>query len=235
MMTGKLLAAFALMTAFPLASQAQTMSIDNTFVASTTGNSTIAVGDTIQFEVSVTVEAEFNLLIGTMSLAGDITSTLDSNLASDWAGVENEVTGWEWNFVSPGEVKYPSTGTMTPAFVVYPAGPGRKLASQYGFFPEGEGQTSDGSTRVLGWVTITATTPGDFLGGAFMYPLVDIFGGVDPPNIFSPINGASFTVVAAPAVPALSASQLALLGIALLAVGAITLSMHRSRFLRPGA
>ena len=195
-MLKKALATFALMMAFPLASQAMTLT--NAFVGSSTGNSVLAIGDTIQYEVTMNIDSGWHAVIGGMSLAGDINAALGSTLASGWAGAANPVTAWEWNLKegTSNQVKYPTNGTMTTAAITNPAGPERVLANTYGFFGE-VNKFGNGTDKVLGTVTITATQNGTFLGGAFMFPLGDFISGTTG-DAFAPIAGASFTVIPEP-------------------------------------
>lgn len=193
------LASVALIIAFPLSASAT--SLTNTFLSSSSGTSVIPVGGTITFEVSTSIDDGFDLRIGTMTLAGDIDGALGSSLGSGWAGVENQTTGWSWNFASPGMVQYPSSGGPLPVIVpaTNPAEPGRIVANPYGFFLLFEpSRTGDGSTQILGTVTITATTPGTYLGGAFMLPLADFYCGDLDGCAVAPIAGASFSVVPEP-------------------------------------
>jgi hypothetical protein len=192
----KVLAAFALMMVLPLASQAITLT--NAFVTSSTGSSTIAVGDTITYEVSLSLTDGNPYVIGTFSLTGDILGTLPSTKGSGWLGVENHVSNWQWNYKSGGsnQVKFATNGVITPAITVAPHGPERRLAQSYGIFGE-TGTTGNGQTKVMGTVTITASTSGSYLGGAFMYPLVDSWNGSAGSEV-APIEGAAFTVIPEP-------------------------------------
>ena len=128
-----------------------------------------------------------------MTLSGDIDGAVGSSLGSGWAGVAQQVTNWEWNYKSgTNGVKYPTEGLNTPASITNPAGPGRIVANPCGFF----GSTfylGNTSTRLLGAVTILATTPGEFLGGAFHYPGADGVAGTEGVT-YSELNGAAYIV-----------------------------------------
>jgi hypothetical protein len=194
-MLKKVLATFVLMMAIPLASQAMTLT--NAFLTSSTGSAVIGVNDTIQFEVTITLDTGFHIQAGSFTLAGDIGAALGSTLGSGWAGVSNLTTGWDWNYKDGGSglVKFPTNSTITPLPAGNPAGPSRIVANSYGFF--GTNLTANNQVRVIGTVTVTATNTGSFLGGAYMVPLGDFFGGTDG-NLNAPIAGASFTVVPEP-------------------------------------
>jgi hypothetical protein len=198
-MIGKLLAAVALMTAVPLASHAFT--ITNSFLASSTGTTVIAVGDTIQFEVVVTSVLDHDYRQMTFSTSGDIAAAIEST--PPWAGVAHSVTAFDYNFSSPSMITMSATGeALVIPFQTSPPGPTSPLAAQFGWGPFGFPlRTGTGVTEVIGVVTIQANQVGSFLGGGFAYPLVDAWSNFAVADVDSlgPLgSGASFTVVPEP-------------------------------------
>ena len=82
----------------------------------------------------------------------------------------------------------------------------------------GENETSDGTTRILGTVTITGTNSGSYLGGGFMFPLGDFIcgnnGGGSSDCITAPLAGGAFTVIPEPSTGLFLALGLAGIGVA---------------------
>lgn len=191
----KLIATFALVMALPAASHALGVTLTNQFLTSSTGNSVIGIGQTIQFEVSMGAETGTLFQIGTFSLGGDLAATLTTTEALGWPGVENLTTGWAWNYqAGNGNVKFPTNGTIAPTAPATP--PGGTIAQHYGFF-EATAKTGNGTTKLLGTVTITATSSGAYLGGGFMADGADSVNG-NTGSFVAPYAGAAFTVVPEP-------------------------------------
>ena len=62
-------------------------SIESTFLTSSTGTAQIDVGDTIQFEVTITTNPNQNYTTLIWSLTGDAAEAVTSSQGSGWAGV----------------------------------------------------------------------------------------------------------------------------------------------------
>jgi hypothetical protein len=185
------LSAFALVMALPLVSSAA--SIVSTFKTSPTGTSTIAASDTIQFEITVTVDAGASVNTIFFQVTGDVPGALGS-APPTWPGVDHIVSNWEWHYTSGAIVNFDISGTVVPGPPAI-AGPGLPVAGPYGFFDTN--RTGLGLGSLVGTVTIHANTNGVFEGGAFLYPtLDDIFGtgGAVPTTVTT----AAFTVVPEP-------------------------------------
>ncbi len=86
------LSAFALVLALPLAISAATVA--TTFKTSTNGTSEIWVGDTITFDIYVTLSAGVNYARGGFSLSGDIANAATTSRSAGWPGVAHTVTAW---------------------------------------------------------------------------------------------------------------------------------------------
>lgn len=165
------LSAFALVMTLPLTSSAGTLT--STFVTSSNATSTIVIGDTITLEISLSITAGLHISTLFFSLSGDIADA-PAPAAPTWPGVDGLVTDWSWAYKTGGKVKFPTNGVITPA----PTQPmPTPVLQANGFF--GGNYTSDGTTRVMGTVTITATAAGSFQAGAFMIPGLDTFEGTD--------------------------------------------------------
>ncbi len=187
--------AFALVMAFPLVGSASLIS--NQFLTSSTGNEQIYISDTIQFEVSITVDAQ---AVDTFlfSLTGDAGDAVGSSLGSGWANVDNMIVNWEWYYTAMAgdplnQVKMNTNGRITPSPETFP--PPARVAGQYGFGADPHVGLGTGS--MVGTVTIHADTLGAFTGGGYNHPNVDgqfnLGVGGDIP--FTPGN---FTVVPEP-------------------------------------
>jgi hypothetical protein len=192
-MLKKLLLACSLIALFPLAAQA--ISLNNTFLASATGTTTLELGDTIRFEVSATTTSGYPYQYGSFTITGDIGGTVSDCISyPTCVATEHLVTDWQWahdpgtgNVILGGGAMFPATDPNDiPARVVQ-----REFPSQPGFI-------GNGTTKLLGTVTITADASGVYYGGAFHYPGIDEFGGSTQPPEISLINGTAFTVVPEP-------------------------------------
>jgi hypothetical protein len=170
-------------------------SLTSTCLSSTTGSTSIAVGDTIQFEVTVTTIENQDYLAVIWSLSGDATQAVMSTVP-DWPGVSHNVTNWAWNYMpGKGTVRIGTNGSITPFAPGLPT-PDR-VAGFYGFLVGINGsvsKTGDGVPALVGTVTITADTPGSFMGGGIQIPGFD--GFLDPSAMDDPptVNLGTFTV-----------------------------------------
>ena len=79
------LSAFALVMALPMVSSAA--SLTSSFLTSGTGTEAIFVSDTIQFEVSLSVDAGVNIDTLLFTVSGDRDGALLSSPGTGWAGV----------------------------------------------------------------------------------------------------------------------------------------------------
>jgi len=203
------LSAFALVMTLPLVGSAGT--VTNTFLTSTSGTTSLSNSgtDTITYEVSLQSIAG-NIYTGMQwSLSGDVAGALGDVIP--WANTNNLVTGWTWAYSGGGgKVKFGTNGRLSPkdnsAITTLPT----PVSIGYGW--DGTIRTGDGSTSVVGTVTITANTSGVFDGGGFFLPNVDGFvsGGIDDGSI---ATAASFTVVPEPGTALLMVLGLGGLGI----------------------
>jgi len=202
------LSAFALVMTLPLVGSAGTLT--NSFLTSTSGTSSIGVGDTITYEVTIgTVSANlYDTVI--FSITGDAANAVGD--AIPWANTNNLVTAWNWNYkTGTTNVKFATNGLATPAnnasLTTLPA----PVGIGYGWFGQGI-KTGNGNTNIVGTVTITANTIGAFDGGGFFLPGVDGFvvGGIAEA---STATAASFTVVPEPGTALLMILGLGGLGI----------------------
>lgn len=202
------LGAFALVMALPLVSSAA--SIVSTFSSSSTGTSAIAVGDTIQFEVNLTVDAATSVNTLFFGVTGDVTGALGS-ANPVWAGTSHVASNWEWHYTNAAKVKFDTNGTIAPAPPAI-AGPNGVLpvVGSYGFF--GIAKTGQGIGSMVGTVTVTANSAGIFEGGGFIYPGLDgIFGTGG--EIATTVTTAAFTVVPEPGTAVLMLLGLGGLGV----------------------
>ena len=160
------LSTFALIMTLPLVSSA--VSIENNFLTSSTGTNFIIVGDTIQFEVVLTIDAGFDVDTLLFTLSGDRVAAPSATQGSGWAGVDNLVSGWSWHYTGAGgKVKFGTNGRVAPALEPAPAPD--QVTGPYGFF--GLLKTGDGVPSLVGTVTILADTPGGpYSGGAYLHP-----------------------------------------------------------------
>jgi len=197
------LSAFALLMTLPLVSSAA--SVSNSFLSSTSGTASIAVSDTIQFEVTIGTDAGVNYNTILWSITGDAGAAVGSTAGSSWAGVSNIVTNWAWHFTPAGggKVKMGTNGRISPSAPAIPT-PDR-VSGPYGFF--GTSKTGDGVPALVGTVTIHADTVGTFAGGGFQYPGVDGFLGSGGGGVV-PVSGGAFTVVPEPGSALLMAAGL---------------------------
>jgi hypothetical protein len=154
------------------------------------------VGDTIQFEVTVTTIENQDYLAVIWSLSGDATQAVMSTVP-DWPGVSHNVTNWAWNYMpGKGTVRIGTNGSITPFAPGLPT-PDR-VAGFYGFLVGINGsvsKTGDGVPALVGTVTITADTPGSFMGGGIQYPGGDGFIGTDTVADAVAVSGGAFTVI----------------------------------------
>jgi hypothetical protein len=187
------LSAFALVMALPLVSSAS--SITNTFLSSTSGTAQIDIGDTIVFEVSITLNAAQKYTTVFFTLSGDqATASGESN---PFATTAHNVTGWAWHYTKKSgvtggtKVNFGTTALQTPngaAVVLNPPGP---VTGLYGFLADA---TGSGTTSMVGTVTIVADANGEYVGGGYIQPFVAAFEeGPGLPDTVT-INGGDFTV-----------------------------------------
>ncbi len=189
--------AFALLMALPLVSSAG--SINSVFAGSTTGTSTIVRGDTISFDVFMTLDAGVVYNSMSFTLTGDEVGALASNAGIGWAGVANQVINWSWNFSTIVSTHVDFTGAfgLAAPFPNFNPTPVPALLGQavLGAF------NGLGNSVLVGTVTIVADTIGvGFGGGAIMHnqPVTDAFvlqGGLIDPVVFTT---SQFTVTPEP-------------------------------------
>ena len=181
------LCAFTLAMALPLVSSAS--SITNDFAGSTTGNELIFVGDTIQFSVTIELNAAQLYTTVLWTLSGDIGVAETEN--SPFPNTKNLVTNWDWHYTPAGgsKVKMGTNGLVIPD--VAALAPPNPVTALYGFV---ENKTGDGIPSLVGTVTITATAVGTYTGGGYLQPGGGLFGtGSVADNVT--IYGGAFTVV----------------------------------------
>ncbi len=190
--------AFALVMALPLVSTAG--SITSVFAGSSSisgGANDLVVGDTISFDVFLTLDAGVSYNGLSFSVTGDEVGGLASNAGISWAGVANQVASWTWySPVIPGFVDFTgASGFGQPLVNTLPT-PVPVLLGQavLGTF------NGLGNSVLVGTVTILADTVGVFGGGAIMHnqPITDAFGlqgGLIDPVVFTT---SQFTVTPEP-------------------------------------
>jgi hypothetical protein len=198
------LSAFALILTLPLVSSAGTVS--STFLSSTSGTSTILVGDTISFEISITTITGANYGAWTMSVGGDQGNALSvpNTSGPTWAGVDQQVVAFEWNYKSGGsnKVKFATNSTIAPNVQTNPLGFG--VLSNNGW--NSQNVTGNGNINVIGTVTILANTAGSYSGGGFEIPGLDAFFGTAGSEVY-------FSNTAAYVVPEPGTAVLMVLGL----------------------
>jgi hypothetical protein len=204
----------------PSASSAS--SVDTRFLTSSTGTSSIGIGDTIQFEVSVTADIgrQYSTLFWTLS--GDADSVIDPlTPANGWPGVANNVLGWEWNY-APGtrNVNFSTASRNTPAnYTQIGVNQANPIPAPgiigLGYFAQPS--TGSGIPSLVGTVTIAANTTGQFQGGAFYVAGLDGFfdAGSGSEDLGATYNSAIYLVN----VPEPGTAQLIALGMLALATG----------------
>jgi hypothetical protein len=201
------LCAFALVMALPLVSSASTLT--NNFLTSTTGNANdLSVGDTIQFEIVISLDAlAFDTV--TWQVTGDRVGAAGSTNPA-WVGVNNNVTNWEWHYEVSNKVDMGTNGRLQP-FPESGLVPTARVTGSYGFYAQG-GKTGDTTPTLVGTVTIQADAAGTYLGGAFQQATIDGFliAGNDQGVT---INGGQFTVVPEPGTAVLMLLGLGGLGV----------------------
>ena len=186
------LCAFTLVMALPLVSSAS--SITNDFKTSTSGTAQLNVGDTIQFNVTIELNAAQAYTVALWTLSGDIGGAeVDIN---PFTNTSHLVTNWDWHYtkgnpsVTGGsKVKMGTDGRVVPGVPGLP--PPNPVTALYGFLAN---KTGDGIPSLVGTVTITATANGTYTGGGYLQPGGGLFGtGSVADNVT--IYGGAFTVV----------------------------------------
>jgi len=204
------LSAFALILTLPLVSSAGTVS--SAFLSSTTGTSTILVGDTITFEISITTISGANYGVWTMSLGGDQAGALavPNTSGPTWAGVDQQVAAFDWNYKSGGSksVKFATNGLIAPTIQTSPLGFG--VLSNNGW--NSQNVTGNGNTSIIGTVTILVNTAGSYTGGGFEIGGLDAFFGTAGSEIYIS-NTAAYSVVPEPGTAVLMVLGLGGLGL----------------------
>ena len=183
----------AITMAFPLVSSAS--SITNTFLSSTSGTAQIDIGDTIVFEVSITLNTAQKYTTVFFTLSGDQATASGESLP--FATTAHAVTGWAWHYTKNAgtggtKVNFSTTSRQAPNTAAEgalpPPGP---VSGLFGFLADA---TGSGTTSMVGTVTIVADANGEYVGGAYLQPFVAAFEeGPGLPDTVT-INGGDFTV-----------------------------------------
>jgi hypothetical protein len=190
---------FALVFATPLVSSAS--SITNSFLTSSTGTAQIDISDTIQFEVTITLNASQGYQAVLWTLSGDIQGALPDSNAAD-----HSVTNWDWHYVkangaaggSKYNIGFGLDNRLTPVATdgtAAPPGTSTPVSALWGYL--GNAQVADGNPAMIGTVTIHADTNGVYQAGGYIQPGVGLFSdGVTPDTVT--ISGGNFTVGVVP-------------------------------------
>ncbi len=171
---------------------AHAASIDSTFLTSSTGTNEIAIGDTIQFEVNLTLDlgVEYNTVL--WRIAGDAYGMAANPIHdTSWPMVAHNVTNWSWHY-SPaggGRVDFGANQPIAPAdysSVLVNRPPPVPTIVGLGWF--GAIRTGTGQPSLVGTVTITADESGTFQGGGLFVARVDGFcsAGSCPDPVVNP-------------------------------------------------
>ena len=186
------LSAFALVMALPLVSSAS--SITNTFLSSTSGTAQIDIGDTIVFEVSITLNTAQKYTTVFFTLSGDHATANGESVP--FAATAHNVTSWAWHYTKGAgtggsKVNFSTTQRQTPGASGEALPPPGPVTGIYGFLADA---TGSGTTSMVGTVTIVADTNGEYVGGGYIQPFVAAFeAGPGLPDTVT-INGGDFTV-----------------------------------------
>ncbi len=176
----------------------------NSFLSSSTGRETLREGDTIQFEVTVTVDTGRNYDTILWSLTGDVQVARWWGCCADYPDPSNRVTDWAWHYTPTGGglVDMGTTGRIAPAPRV--ALPPPRLVVGAPGIPGVAGKSRDGVPSLVGTVTIEAgdfgwevQTTGSFRARAFQLSGVDAFCGSSGCEEVT-VTGGEFTVVPEP-------------------------------------
>jgi hypothetical protein len=204
------LSAFALILTLPLVSSAGT--VHSTFLGSTSGTSTIGIGDTITFEISIETISGNQYGAWTMSIGGDQigANSVPTTSGPTWVGVDQQVVAFDWNYKSGGsnEVKYATNSTIAPTVQASPLGFG--VLSNNGW--NSQNVTGNGNTNIIGTVTILANTAGSYSGGGFQIVDLDDFVGLAGIEVYIS-NTAAYSVVPEPGTAVLMVLGLGGLGL----------------------
>jgi hypothetical protein len=181
--------------ALPLVSSAS--SITNDFRTSTSGTAQLNVGDTIQFNVTIELNAAQAYTTVLWTLSGDI--GVAETVNSPFPGVNNLVTSWEWHYTNNSgtggnKVKMGTNGRIAPLALDAGLPPPNAVTAFYGFV---ENKTGDGVPSLVGTVTIQATADGTYTGGGYLQPGGGLFGDGSGGDVVT-ISGGAFTVGVVP-------------------------------------
>jgi hypothetical protein len=185
------IATFAYILTLPFVSSAS--SIVNQFLTSSTGTAYIDIGDTIQFEVTISLNSEQPYRVAVWTLSGDTENASSSSPNSDWVGVRHIVQNWDWHYTNGSgaggnKVKMGTNGRILP--FVASAPPPNRVTGLYGFL---ENKTGNGIPAMVGTVTILADEYGYYRGGGYLQPGIGKFGSLTVSEVVT-ISGGQFTV-----------------------------------------